>query len=108
MLRQEADIKATLILPDQVRLSKSDLQVYLFHRADGEKRWVGAVSKRLNGHGCLVRADKTGAIKQFGIQGNLSCSSKAKLISLTGKLESLRNHSRSGFTGNFSGFFGKQ
>lgn len=63
MLGREVDVQSTLMLPDEVRLSKSDPQVYLFYRADGE-RWLCAVSKRLNGEGFLVTAYKTGAIKE--------------------------------------------
>lgn len=63
MKGREADIQATLANPDEVRLSKSDAQVYLFYRADGEKRWVCAVSKRLNGEGFLITAYRTGAIE---------------------------------------------
>jgi hypothetical protein len=64
MRGREADIQAVLASPDEVRLSKSDSQVYLFYRADGEKRWVCAVSKRLNGEGFLITAYRTGAIKE--------------------------------------------
>jgi len=64
MRGREADIQAALASPDEVRLSKSDSQVYLFYRADGEKRWVCAVSKRLNGEGFLITAYRTGAIKE--------------------------------------------
>jgi len=64
MRGREADVQATLTDPDEVRLSKSDAQVYLFYRADGEKRWVCAVSKRLNGEGFLITAYRTGAIKE--------------------------------------------
>lgn len=61
---READVQATLTNPDEVRLSKSDTQVYLFYRADGEKCWVCAVSTRLNGEGFLITAYRTGAIKE--------------------------------------------
>jgi hypothetical protein len=64
MRGREADIQAVLANPDEVRLSKSDSQVYLFYRADEEKRWVCAVSKRLNGEGFLIRAYRTGGIKE--------------------------------------------
>lgn len=46
---REVDIQAVLGKPDEVRLSKTDPQVYLFYRADGEKRWVCAVLRRLMG-----------------------------------------------------------
>jgi hypothetical protein len=64
MRGREVDIQATLREPDEIRLSKSDSQVYLFYRADGEKRWVCAVTKRLNGEGFLITAYRTGAIKE--------------------------------------------
>jgi len=64
MRGREADIQATLTNPDEVRLSKSDPQVFLFYRADGEKRWVCAVTKRLNGEGFLITAYRTGGIKE--------------------------------------------
>ncbi|NEP61254.1 MAG: DUF4258 domain-containing protein [Symploca sp. SIO2G7] len=61
---READVKATLSHPDEVRLSKSDPKVFLFYRADGEQRWVCAVTKQLNGEGFLITAYRTGAIKE--------------------------------------------
>lgn len=64
MKGREADIQAVLGKPDEVRLSKTDPQVYLFYRADGEKRWVCAVSRRLNGEGFLITAYRTAAIKE--------------------------------------------
>ena len=64
MRGREADVAAALTAPDEVRLSKSDRQVYLFYREDGEQRWVCAVSKRLDGEGFLITAYRTGAIKE--------------------------------------------
>ena len=58
------DLKQTLISPDVIHLSKSDSQVYLFYRTDGNKRWVCAVTKRLNGNGFLITAYRTSAIKE--------------------------------------------
>jgi hypothetical protein len=58
------DVKQTLINPDVIHLSKSDSQVYLFYRTDGNKRWVCAVTKRLNGNGFLITAYRTSAIKE--------------------------------------------
>jgi hypothetical protein len=58
------DVKQTLTNPDVIHLSKSDSQVYLFYKADGKKRWVCAVSKRLNGNGFLITAYRTSAIKE--------------------------------------------
>jgi len=57
------DVKETLTDPDAIHLSKSDCQVYLFYRSDGDRRWVCAVTKRLNGNGFLITAYRTSAIK---------------------------------------------
>ncbi len=64
MQNREADVRETLTYPDEVRLSKSDLQVYLFYRTDGDNRWVCAIAKRLNGEGFLITAYRTGGIKE--------------------------------------------
>lgn len=58
------DVKQTLINPDVIHLSRSDAQVYLFYKADGNQRWVCAVTKRLNGKGFLITAYRTSAIKE--------------------------------------------
>ena len=58
------DVKQTLTNPDVVHLSKSDPQVYLFYKTDGNKRWVCAVTKKLNGNGFLITAYRTSAIKE--------------------------------------------
>lgn len=58
------DVKQTLITPNVIHLSKNDPQVYLFYRTDGHKRWVCAVTKRLNGYGFLITAYRTSAIKE--------------------------------------------
>jgi hypothetical protein len=58
------DVQQTLLNPDQIRLSKSDAQVYLFYRADGKKRWVCAVTRRLDESGFLITAYRTSAIKE--------------------------------------------
>ncbi len=57
-------VKQTLTNPDVIHLSKSNSQVYLFYRTDGNKRWVCAVTKRLNGSGFLITAYRTSAIKE--------------------------------------------
>ncbi|MDJ0901670.1 MAG: hypothetical protein QNJ55_23005 [Xenococcus sp. MO_188.B8] len=58
------DVKQTLTNPDLIHLSKTDSQVYLFYRADGNRRWVCAVTKKLNAHGFLITAYRTSAIKE--------------------------------------------
>jgi len=47
-----------------VRISKSDKQVYLFYRSDGDARWVCAVAKQLNGEGFLITAYRTSNVKK--------------------------------------------
>ncbi|MGC1306563.1 MAG: DUF4258 domain-containing protein [Phormidesmis sp.] len=42
------DVRQTLLIPDEIRVSKSDEQVYMFYQEDGTKRWVCAVAKRLD------------------------------------------------------------
>ncbi len=61
---REEDVQAALRDPDEVRLSKSDRQVYLFYRSDGVTRWVCAVAKRLNGEGFLITAYRTSNVKE--------------------------------------------
>ncbi len=67
MRGRELDIQEVLIYPDEIRLSQSDPQVYLFYRTDGDQRWLCAISKRLNGEGFLVTAYRTGAIKEGAV-----------------------------------------
>ncbi len=64
MSGREADVQATLRSPDEIRLSQTDEQIYLFYRSDGTKRWVCAVTKRLDGEGFLVTAYRTSGIKE--------------------------------------------
>ncbi|MEC4894936.1 MAG: DUF4258 domain-containing protein [Oscillatoria sp. PMC 1051.18] len=64
MRGRETDVVVTLSNPDEIRQSTSDRAVYLFYRSDGEKRWVCAVTKRLNGDGFLITAYRTSAIKE--------------------------------------------
>lgn len=61
---RETDVQAALSDPDEVRISKSDGQVYLFYRSDGNTRWVCAVAKRLNGDGFLITAYRTSNVKE--------------------------------------------
>ena len=63
----EEDVKKTLEDPDEIRQSKSDEHVYLFYRAEREKRWICAVSKRTGNEGFLITTYPTDAIKE-GVQ----------------------------------------
>ena len=58
------EVRQTLVSPDEIRLSKSDPQIYLFYRSDGLKRWVCAVTRRLEADGFLITAYRTSAIKE--------------------------------------------
>ncbi len=64
---REEDVKKTLEDPDEIRQSKSDESVYLFYRAEREKRWICAVSKRAGDEGFLITTYPTDAIKE-GVQ----------------------------------------
>jgi len=67
MAGREDDVKKALEQPDEIRQSKSDESVYLFYKAEREKRWVCAVSKRTGDEGFLVTTYPTDAIKE-GVQ----------------------------------------
>jgi hypothetical protein len=64
MAGREIEIQDTLADPDEVRLSRSDPNVYLFYRAQQIGRWVCAVSKREENEGFLITAYPTDAIKE--------------------------------------------
>jgi hypothetical protein len=58
------EVQETLVQPDEVRLSRTDPQIYLFYRKDGTNRWVCAVTKRLEDSGFLITTYRTSAIKE--------------------------------------------
>ena len=64
MAGREEVVKATLENPEQIRQSRTDLQVLLFYRAEGSNRWVCAVAKRADDQGFLITAYPTDAIKE--------------------------------------------
>lgn len=64
---RQHDVQEALSKPDEVRVSRSDPDVVLFYKIKREKRWVCAVSKRLNGEGFLVTAYVTDAVKEGDI-----------------------------------------
>jgi hypothetical protein len=64
---REEDVRKVLEDPDEIRKSKSDENVYLFYRAEREKRWLYAVSKQIGGDGFLITTYPTDAIKE-GVQ----------------------------------------
>jgi hypothetical protein len=64
MAGREDDVKDTLQNPTEIRVSRSDSNVYLFYKPEKIGRWVCAVAKRLNGEGFLITTYPTDAIKE--------------------------------------------
>ena len=64
MAGREEDVKKALAQPDEIRQSKSDETVFLFYKAERQKRWMCAVSKRNGKEGFLITAYPTDAIKE--------------------------------------------
>ena len=64
MAGQETSVQETLRHPEEVRVSRSDANVYLFYRIERPGRWVCAVAKRLNSDGFLITAYPTDAVKE--------------------------------------------
>ncbi len=67
MTGREGDVKRALEQPDEIRQSKFDEWVYLFYKAEREKRWICAVSKQTGEEGFLITTYPTDAIKE-GVQ----------------------------------------
>ena len=64
MAGRENEVKKTLTVPDEIRLSRNDSTVYLFYRIDKPGRWICAVAKRSNKEGFLITAYPTDKIKE--------------------------------------------
>ena len=64
MTRRENDVQETLRNPDEIRVSRSDQNVYLFYKPERIGQWVCAVTKRLDGDGFLITTYPTDAIKE--------------------------------------------
>ena len=64
MAGREAYVQEVLTNSDEIRMSKRDSSVYLFYKLEYDKRWVCAVTKRLNGDGFLITTYPTDAIKE--------------------------------------------
>lgn len=64
MAGREVDVRKALENPDEVRLSRSDQQVYLFYKSEQVGRWVCGVSKRQEQAGFLITAYPTDSIKE--------------------------------------------
>jgi hypothetical protein len=67
MSGREDDVRSALENPDEIRQSKSDEDVYLFYKAEREKRWICAVSRQKGDTGFLITTYPTDAIKE-GVQ----------------------------------------
>ena len=67
MAGREDDVRNALENPDEIRQSKSDEDVYLFYKAEREKRWICAVSRKTGDAGFLITTYPTDAIKE-GVQ----------------------------------------
>ena len=64
MAGREEDVRSALENPDEIRQSKSDTDVYLFYKAEREKRWICAVSRQTGDTGFLITTYPTDAIKE--------------------------------------------
>lgn len=64
MADREASVRQALEAPDEIRQSRVDAAVFLFYRAEGQKRWVCAVTKRAPDFAFLITAYPTDAIKE--------------------------------------------
>ncbi|NJN94013.1 MAG: DUF4258 domain-containing protein [Anaerolineales bacterium] len=64
MAGREKDVQATLQTPDEIRVSRNDPTVYLFYKSERMKRWVCAVTKRLDEEGFLITTYPTDAVKE--------------------------------------------
>jgi hypothetical protein len=64
MMGREADVQATLSNPDEIRLSRSDSQIYLFYKLERMGQWVCAVARRLDSDGFLITTYPTNVVKE--------------------------------------------
>ena len=55
---KEKEVKETLELPDEIRVSKSDKKVFLYYRKIN-RYYICVVVKHLNGEGFIITAYKT-------------------------------------------------
>jgi len=60
----EAEVRATLEAPEEIRRSRTDVDVLLFYRTRRAGRWVCAVGKQTGSTGWLITAYPTDAIKE--------------------------------------------
>jgi hypothetical protein len=68
----EAEARAVLESPEEIRRSKSDAKVYFFYRSRRIRRWVCAVSKQEGHSGFLITAYVTNpACRELGSRKTL-------------------------------------
>lgn len=60
----ERDVEDALRLPDEIRRSRSDGDVYLFYRRERPDRWICVVVKRVNGDGFVITTYPTDTLKE--------------------------------------------
>jgi len=61
---RERDVEEALGIPEEIRRSRSDTDVYLFYRRERPDRWTCVVVKRLDGDGFVITAYPTDTIKE--------------------------------------------
>ena len=61
---RERDVEEALRIPEEIRPSRSDKDVYLFYRREHPNRWVCVVVKRLDGDGFVITAYPTDTIEE--------------------------------------------
>ena len=59
-----AEVQLALAQPDEVRISRRDVNAYLFYRVIGTRRFICAVTQVGGGSGTLVTAYETARVKQ--------------------------------------------
>lgn len=64
MTGRENEVKEVLRIPNQIRRSRNDSDVYMFYKYQDSKRWICAVVKKLNGEGFLITTYPTDSIKE--------------------------------------------
>jgi len=68
MVSRLEDVKRALTDPAEIRMSRTDDDVYLFYTAD-QKRLVCAVARRIDGDGFLITAYPTDELKKAEYDG---------------------------------------
>ena len=64
MAGRESSVRAALEDPDEIRQSRTAVEVFLFYKAEARARWVCAVTRQTGDRAFLVTAYPTDAIKE--------------------------------------------